>query len=433
MDNLGAGARQVKRIRGFSDKSSVDNLPECAVTLPHARAARPARSSVDASVSTVGQPSSVVAASPQYDDHTPAIELIDVVKRFGVKDGNVQAVNGIDLAIRPGEFFSLLGPSGCGKSTTLRMIAGLDEPDSGEIRLHGERTDGVPPNRRDVNMVFQDYALFPHMSVFNNIAYGLRRKKVPSQEVTRRVNEILELVELGGLGSRRSRDLSGGQQQRVALARALVNRPGALLLDEPLGALDLKLRQTMQTELKRIQRDVGITFVYVTHDQTEALVMSDRLAIMNAGRVEQLGTPHDVYEFPANRFVAGFIGVSNILTGSVADLVDGVGVIRFGAAGRVLVSQNDRVTKGASVHLTVRPEKISITTGDEPTSADCRVKGIVREVIYLGTSTSFSVATVAGEEMVVHLLNSASSRQPIARGDEVWLHWSTPHSYAIGA
>ncbi len=363
----------------------------------------------------------------------PAIELIGVGKRFGMKDGNVQAVNGIDLTIHQGEFFSLLGPSGCGKSTTLRMIAGLEVPDDGEILLNGTSTTGVPPNRRDVNMVFQDYALFPHMTVFNNIAYGLRRRNVAAAEVTRRVNEILELVELAGLGSRRSRDLSGGQQQRVALARALVNRPGALLLDEPLGALDLKLRQAMQTELKRIQRDVGITFVYVTHDQTEALVMSDRLAIMNGGRVEQLGTPHDVYEYPATRFVAGFVGVSNILTGQVSEIVDGVGVIAFGEFGRVLVHQNDRVTRDSPVHLTVRPEKISISTDVEPPDSDCRLRGRVREVIYLGTSTSYAVSTVTGDEIVVHLLNSASAGRPITRDADVWLHWSTPHSYAIGA
>jgi spermidine/putrescine transport system ATP-binding protein len=371
--------------------------------------------------------------SPGPDQVAPAIELVGVTKQFGVKEGNVQAVNGIDLSIGQGEFFSLLGPSGCGKSTTLRMIAGLEEPDGGDILLKGASTTGVPPNRRDVNMVFQDYALFPHMTVFNNIAYGLRRRNVPSAEVTRRVNEILELVELGGLGTRRSRDLSGGQQQRVALARALVNRPGALLLDEPLGALDLKLRQAMQTELKRIQRDVGITFVYVTHDQTEALVMSDRLAIMNAGRVEQLGTPHDVYEYPATRFVAGFVGVSNILTGDISQLVDGIGVINFGAGGRVLVAQNDNVAKDSPVYLTVRPEKISISSDSEPPEADCRLRGRVREVIYLGTSTSYAVTTVSGDEIVVHLLNSASSNERIARDTDVWLHWSTQHSYAIGA
>jgi spermidine/putrescine transport system ATP-binding protein len=299
--------------------------------------------------------------------------------------------------------------------------------------LSGKDAVGTPPNQRDVNMVFQDYALFPHMTVFNNIAYGLRRKRVPSDEVTRRVNEILELVELGGLGNRRSRDLSGGQQQRVALARALVNRPGALLLDEPLGALDLKLRQAMQTELKRIQRDVGITFVYVTHDQTEALVMSDRLAIMNAGKVVQLGTPYDVYEFPATRFVAGFVGASNILSGEVSELSNGVAVITFGADDRVLVAQSDRVTSGAPVYLTVRPEKISISSAEQPPQADCRLRGRVREVIYLGTSTSYSVSTVSGDEIVVHQVNSDVAGAPISRDSDVWLHWSAAHSCAIDA
>jgi spermidine/putrescine transport system ATP-binding protein len=361
----------------------------------------------------------------------PAIELIGLTKRFGLKDGNVQAVNGIDLAIGQGEFFTLLGPSGCGKSTTLRMTAGLEDPDSGQILLNGKDMAGTPPNRRDVNMVFQDYALFPHMTVFNNIAYGLRRKKVPAAEVTLRVNQMVELVELGGLAKRRSRDLSGGQQQRVALARALVNRPGALLLDEPLGALDLKLRQTMQTELKRIQREVGITFVYVTHDQTEALVMSDRLAIMKSGSIAQIGTPRDVYERPANRFVAGFIGVSNVLVGTVADVIDGVGVITYGVGERVLVPQTDLVVKNGPVYLTVRPEKMFISSSELPPEADCRIRGTIRDVIYLGTSTSYSMVTASGDELTAHRLNSESTDDSISSGQEVWFHWSMAHSCAI--
>jgi spermidine/putrescine transport system ATP-binding protein len=280
-------------------------------------------------------------------------------------------------------------------------------------------------------MVFQDYALFPHMTVFNNIAYGLRRKHVPPQQITHRVNEMLELVELGNLGDRRSRGLSGGQQQRVALARALVNRPGALLLDEPLGALDLKLRQAMQTELKRIQREVGITFVYVTHDQTEALAMSDRLAIMNAGRIEQLGSPHDVYEHPASRFVAGFIGVSNILAGTVSDATGGIGQVAIGGDGRVLVAVSDKVVRNAPIYLTVRPEKISISGSAAPPDADCRLSGMVQDVTYLGTSTSYTVATSAGDQIVVHRLNSAASDEPIAQGAAVWLHWSMLHSFAL--
>src|SRR5437763_6779221 len=241
----------------------------------------------------------------------PAIELAGVVKEFQTRGEVVTAVRGLSLAIAEGEFFSLLGPSGCGKTTTMRMIAGFEEPTRGAIRLHGSDVTGVPPNKRDVNMVFQSYALFPHMSVFENVAFGLRRKKAAKDEITRRVGEMLEIVDLGGRGERRPKELSGGQQQRVALARALVNRPRALLLDEPLGALDLKLRQAMQVELKRIQREVGITFVYVTHDQNEALTMSDRIAVMDEGQIEQLGPPRELYERPISPFVAGFIGTSN--------------------------------------------------------------------------------------------------------------------------
>ncbi|HET9006833.1 MAG TPA: spermidine/putrescine ABC transporter ATP-binding protein, partial [Actinomycetes bacterium] len=249
------------------------------------------------------------------EDGLAAIELVAVEKEFTAGGHDVRAVERVDLQIAEGEFFSLLGPSGCGKTTTLRMIAGFEEPTSGQILLHGRDMVGVPPFRRDVNMVFQQYALFPDMDVFENVAFGLRRKKVGKDEIARRVAEALALVELEGREKRKPRQLSGGQQQRVALARALVNRPRALLLDEPLGALDLKLRQAMQLELKRIQREVGITFVYVTHDQEEALTMSDRLVVMNAGRIEQLGSPRELYEHPATRFVANFIGTSNLLTG----------------------------------------------------------------------------------------------------------------------
>ena len=248
----------------------------------------------------------------------PAIELSGVVKEFQARGEVITAVAGIDLDIREGEFFSLLGPSGCGKTTTMRMIAGFEEPTQGVIRLHGQDVTNISPNKRDVNMVFQSYALFPHMNVFENVAFGLRRKAVAKPEITRRVGEMLEIVDMAGRSERRPRELSGGQQQRVALARALVNNPRALLLDEPLGALDLKLRQAMQVELKRIQREVGITFVYVTHDQGEALTMSDRIAVMNDGSIEHLGTPREIYEHPRTRFVAGFIGTSNLLTGTVS-------------------------------------------------------------------------------------------------------------------
>src|SRR5919198_3869828 len=260
----------------------------------------------------------------------PAIELADVVKHFPAQAGSVAAVEGVTLSIREGEFFSLLGPSGCGKTTTLRLVAGFEEPTGGRILLHGRDVVGVPPHRRDVNMVFQNYALFPHMDVFDNVAFGLRRKKVPGGEIKRRVGEMLALVELGGREHRRPAQLYGGQQQRVALARALVNHPRALLLDEPLAALDLKLRQAMQLELKRIQREVGITFVYVTHDQYEALTLSDRLAVMNDGRIEQLGRGRDIYERPSTRFVASFIGTSNLFAGPIANQIDGRAVLEFG-------------------------------------------------------------------------------------------------------
>src|SRR5260221_3659769 len=254
-------------------------------------------------------------STAQHGNAVPAIELRGVVKEFQSRGETVTAVKDVDVAITEREFFSLLGPSGCGKTTTMRMIAGFEDPTRGTVHLHGADVTLTPPHRRDVNMVFQSYALFPHMNVFDNVAFGLRRKNTPKAEVTSRVTEILGIVGLDGYARRRPREMSGGQQQRVALARALVNRPRALLLDEPLGALDLKLRQAMQIELKRIQREVGITFFYVTHDQGEALTMSDRIAVMNDGLIEQLGSPREIYEHPASRFVAGFIGTSNLLTG----------------------------------------------------------------------------------------------------------------------
>jgi spermidine/putrescine transport system ATP-binding protein len=280
--------------------------------------------------------------------------------------------------------------------------------------------------------VFQSYALFPHMNVFENVAFGLRRKSVPKPEVTRRVGEMLEIVDMAGRAERRPRELSGGQQQRVALARALVNNPRALLLDEPLGALDLKLRQAMQVELKRIQRDVGITFVYVTHDQGEALTMSDRIAVMNDGSIEHLGTPREIYEHPRTRFVAGFIGTSNLLTGTVTRLDGDRAVIEVGAEERIIVPVADRAAgPGDRLELTVRPEKIDLTATPPP-GQGCALRGRVTEVVYLGTSTNFSVITSAGAEVVVFQQNSASATSVAARGDNVWLSWQPEHSYPIG-
>jgi spermidine/putrescine transport system ATP-binding protein len=369
----------------------------------------------------------------------PAIELIGVVKEFTSHGEIVAAVNGIDLAIAPGEFFSLLGPSGCGKTTTMRMIAGFEEPTRGTVLLHGNDVTGVPANRRDVNMVFQSYALFPHMSVAENISFGLEQRRVPKAEIRRRAGEILEVVGLAGRERRRPRELSGGQQQRVALARALVNRPSALLLDEPLGALDLKLRQAMQVELKRIQRDVGITFVYVTHDQGEALTMSDRIAVMYEGCVEHLGTPRDIYEHPATRFVAGFIGTSNLLNGVVEKVAAGDGgdraVLRTGAGERIVVPVRPGVAAaaGEKIELTVRPEKI-VLRSTEPTDAHGTVlRGTVTEVVYLGTSTNYNVTTSDGSDVVVFVQNASSAEDVAARGDSVWLTWEPQHSYAIGA
>jgi spermidine/putrescine transport system ATP-binding protein len=277
--------------------------------------------------------------------------------------------------------------------------------------------------------VFQSYALFPHMDVSENVAFGLRRKNVARAEITRRVGEMLEIVDMTGREKRRPRELSGGQQQRVALARALVNNPAALLLDEPLGALDLKLRQAMQVELKRIQREVGITFVYVTHDQGEALTMSDRIAVMNDGVIEQLGSPQEIYEHPATRFVAGFIGTSNLLTGKMSRLDGDCGVIEPGPGERIVVPLRGlAVALGEDLELTVRPEKIVLSS--DPGEA-CALRGIVTEVVYLGISTSFTVATSTGADMVVFLQNSASAGAIPARGEQVWLGWDPAHSYLI--
>jgi spermidine/putrescine transport system ATP-binding protein len=372
--------------------------------------------------------------APPEDDGLPAIELVGVEKAFSSAHGDVRAVEHVDLRIAEGEFFSLLGPSGCGKTTTLRMIAGFEEPTNGQILLHGRDMVGVPPYRRDVNMVFQQYALFPHMDVFENVAFGLRRKKVPKDELRRRVTEALQLVELEGREKRRPRQLSGGQQQRVALARALVNRPRALLLDEPLGALDLKLRQAMQLELKRIQREVGITFVYVTHDQEEALTMSDRLVVMNAGRIEQRGSPRELYERPGTSFVANFIGTSNIVTGRLDRRGDGWALGGLGPDERVLVAGADAVQPGQEAEIAVRPEKIVLRAETDPPPPErCALRAKVTEVVYLGTSTQYRTVTDAGQSMAVYRQNAASTPgTEVLVGQVGWLEWSPEHSYVLG-
>jgi putative spermidine/putrescine transport system ATP-binding protein len=338
---------------------------------------------------------------------TPALSLHGVVKRFG----DVTAVAGIDLEIADGEFFSMLGPSGSGKTSTLRMIAGFEVPTEGTIQLHGRDVTGVPPFDRDVNTVFQDYALFPHMTVGDNVAYGLVVRRVPTTERRVRVTEALRMVRLEGYESRRPAQLSGGQRQRVALARALINRPRVLLLDEPLGALDLKLREEMQIELKAIQSQVGITFVYVTHDQEEALTMSDRLAVFNLGRIEQVGTPADVYEHPASTFVASFVGTSNLLTGSAA-----------------------RAVIGRDGIFTVRPEKIRIAAPDATAGADeIGVDGRIREVVYIGPDTRYIVSLESGGELVVTRQNlETSSMEALAtQGQPVRLIWQRRHVLSL--
>jgi putative spermidine/putrescine transport system ATP-binding protein len=337
----------------------------------------------------------------------PAVKLERVVKRFG----DVEAVAGIDLEIRDGEFFSMLGPSGSGKTTTLRMIAGFETPTEGRILLHGKDVTGVPPFDRDVNTVFQDYALFPHMTVGENVSYGLMVRKTPAAERAARTADALRMVRLDGYEKRRPAQLSGGQRQRVALARALVNRPRVLLLDEPLGALDLKLREEMQIELKQIQGQVGITFIYVTHDQEEALVMSDRMAVFNGGLIEQVGTPADVYEHPHTPFVAGFVGTSNLIKGETA-----------------------RAVLGTDGTFTVRPEKIRLgEPSEQPAAGEHSTLGRVREVVYLGSDTRYLIALDAGGELVVTQQNlEMSSMQALAaQGREVRLSWSREHVLSL--
>ena len=371
-------------------------------------------------------------AGDDQDGPVPAIELVGIAKRFQSRRGVVTAVERVDLTIGEGEFFSLLGPSGCGKTTTLRMIGGFEEPTEGQILLYCNDVVGVPPNHRDVNMVFQSYALFPHMSVFDNVAFGLRRKSVDKVETVRRVNEMLELVQLEGKSNRRPRELSGGQQQRVALARALVNRPRALLLDEPLAALDLKLRQAMQIELKRIQREVGITFIFVTHDQNEALTMSDRLVVMNAGKIEQLGSPREVYERPRTRFVAGFIGTSNLITGTVREMDGTTAVLETSADETLVVHDAAQVgaLAGQPLTVTVRPEKILLTL-EHPEPGRCAIRGRVAEIVYLGTSTQYAITTADGSELLVFLQNSSDSEDIAQRAQEVWLSWRPEHSLPL--
>jgi putative spermidine/putrescine transport system ATP-binding protein len=355
----------------------------------------------------MAKPAAEVAPPATSAEGEPAVRLDGVRKRFG----EFVAVDGVDLDVLQGEFFSMLGPSGSGKTTCLRMIAGFEAPTDGRVLLRGRDVTGQPPYERDVNTVFQDYALFPHMTVAENVGYGLRVKGVARAERGGRVLDALRMVRLTGFEARKPAQLSGGQRQRVALARALVNRPAVLLLDEPLGALDLKLRQEMQIELKTIQQEVGLTFVYVTHDQEEALTMSDRMAVMNHGRIEQVGSPAEVYERPETSFVAGFVGVSNTLSGSAA-----------------------RSVTGSDATITIRPEKIHLLGPDEaPRENEESVTGRVRDVVYLGAITRFIVDLDLGGELVVLRQNLRTSSMQVLeeKGRAVRLAWDRQHSREI--
>ena len=352
----------------------------------------------------------------------PVIEIDHVVKRFG----DFVAVDDAHFSIGQGEFFSMLGPSGCGKTTTLRMIAGFERPTTGAIRLGGVDVSKVPPNKRDVNTVFQQYALFPHMNVFDNVAFGPQAKRVDKATIKKRVSEILEIVRLTEFASRRPAQLSGGQQQRVALARALVNLPKALLLDEPLGALDLKLRHAMQFELKRIQREVGITFVYVTHDQEEALTMSDRIAVMSDGRVEQIGTPAEIYDNPASVFVAGFIGQANLWPATITEHATGTTrVTALGGASLCGSCGDVTLAVGSEVTLMVRPERISISL-TQPTSqngGDQSVSATVSDLAFQGPIVRLALEAADGSPIIANVDPDADL--PLLRpGDSVWASWT---------
>jgi putative spermidine/putrescine transport system ATP-binding protein len=347
--------------------------------------------------------------APAGAPSSSAVTLESVVKLFG----DVVAVDGVDLEVREGEFFSMLGPSGSGKTTCLRMIAGFEAPTAGRVLLGGEDVSRLAPYERDVNTVFQDYALFPHMTVEENVEYGLKVKKVPASDRHDRAADALAMVQLTAFGERKPSQLSGGQRQRVALARALVNRPKVLLLDEPLGALDLKLRQAMQIELKEIQQQVGLTFIYVTHDQEEALTMSDRLAVFSRGKVEQVGTPAEVYERPATGFVAGFVGTSNVLEGEAAKAI-----------------------AGDPHAFTIRPEKIAMVEPDaEVPGGACTATGHVREVVYLGALTRYIVTLDVGGELVVMQQNLATSSMEAlqVRGKAVRLVWDRRNNRPVDA
>jgi spermidine/putrescine transport system ATP-binding protein len=347
----------------------------------------------------------------------PDVRLVDVTKRFD----DVVAVDALSLEIERGSFFALLGPSGCGKTTTLRMIGGFEEPNDGAIYLGDRPVTGLPPYKRDVNTVFQSYALFPHLNVRDNVAFGLRRKGVKGKEAAGSVKEMLRIVGLEGMEGRKPRQLSGGQQQRVALARALVNSPRVLLLDEPLGALDLKLRKQMQLELKAIQHDVEITFIHVTHDQEEAMTMADRIAVMNRGRIEQLGTPTELYETPRTAFVAGFLGVSNLIPGRVS----GEGAVQLRGGPEVRVSPSVLQGRTGDVAVGIRPEKIEVGDAQENV-----LSGRVVESAYVGVATQYIVETPCGR-ITVYVQNARAGGQPAPTGSGLTVSWSPDATFVV--
>lgn len=357
------------------------------------------------------------------------VELRNVYKSYGA----VEAVKGVSLCVGEGCFFSLLGPSGCGKTTLLRTIAGFETPDSGEVLLDGVSVAGVPPHKRNVNTVFQQYALFPHMTVLENVLFGLEMKGIEKRERRRRALESLEMVRLSGHENRKPHQLSGGEQQRVALARALVNRPAVLLLDEPLAALDLKLRKQMQEELKALQREVGITFLYVTHDQTEAMALSDRIAVMRDGQILQVGTPEEIYETPKNRFVADFIGVSNFLAGTVLRREPPYAELGIPANGNVLRVWADNAADaplGGFIHANLRPERISLLPPSaEPTQRNC-ARGVIREALYLGMGIQYHVELDAAVRLIALQPNYGTAMR-FEVGSPVLVEWAPQHLRTI--
>ena len=346
------------------------------------------------------------------------LELRGISKTFGT----VRAVDDLSLQLRKGEFLSLLGPSGCGKTTTLRIVAGFENPSAGEVYLEGQRLGSMPPYQRNVNTVFQHYVLFPHMTVYQNIAFGLQMKRLPRDEIRTRVADMLKIVELSGYEARYPRQLSGGEQQRVGLARALVNAPAVLLLDEPLGALDLKVRKRMQLELKRIHREVGITFLYVTHDQEEALVMSDRIAVMNRGCLEQLDSVENIYLHPRSKYVSDFIGEVNVFTGTVATCARGDMAVLTSEGDTLTVDSSDSLPPGTAVEVAIRPEKIRLSTA--PTQAENTFPGVVRDHVFLGPMTKYVVRLDSGKEVMALRQNRGDLDDRLLRpGERVAVSW----------